>query len=146
MDHSMETAPVTVSRVLALDLIDGTGRAFPLRALLQYDAQDPYAVTMVFMTGADEVRWVFSRELLGDGLFEPAGDGDVHVWPCLDASGQAVVIIELCSPDGEALLQATSADVTEFVEQMNRVVATGKESAHVDIDRVISSILGAARA
>ena len=58
------------------------------------------------------MRWTFGRELLSDGLYEPSGDGDVHVWPCLDSDGRAVVIIELCSPDGEALVQARTSDLS----------------------------------
>ena len=66
------------------------------------------------------MRWTFGRDLLCEGLYEPSGDGDVHVWPCLDSDGHAVVIIELCSPDGEALVQAKTGDLSVFVERMSR--------------------------
>ena len=56
------------------------------------------AATTVFMTGTNTVRWTFGRELLCEGLYEPSGDGDVHVWPCLDSDGRAVVIIEPAPP------------------------------------------------
>ena len=95
------------------------------------------------MTGRSHVRWTFGRELLASGLFEPAGDGDVHVWPCLDADGHAVVIIELCSPDGEALVQARTGDLSSFVDRIVRLVELGAESTYIDVDGAISAILAA---
>jgi hypothetical protein len=143
MDYSMNTAPLAVAQAVTLDLIDSTGAATPLDAELQYDPRDPYAVTTVFMTGRSQVRWTFGRDLLTAGLYEPAGDGDVHVWPCLDAEGHAVVIIELCSPDGEALLQARTPALYAFVERIGRLVAPGSESEHLDLDATIAAILEA---
>lgn len=143
MDHSMETAPLTVTQPVQLELIDSTGASTPIEAELQYDPRDPYAVTTVFMTGRSHVRWTFGRELLASGLFEPSGDGDVHVWPCLDADGHAVVIIELCSPDGEALVQARTGDLSSFVDRIVRLVEPGAESTYIDVDGAISAILAA---
>lgn len=143
MDFSMNTAPLTVTQAVTLELIDPTGAVTPLEAELHYDPRDPYAVTTVFMTGSSQVRWTFGRELLSDGLFEPAGDGDVHVWPCLDADGHAVVIIELCSPDGEALVQARTGDLSSFVDRMVAAVEPGTESDYVDMDAMITAIFTA---
>ncbi|QNN52502.1 SsgA family sporulation/cell division regulator [Nocardioides mesophilus] len=146
MDYSMNTAPVTVTHPVTVDLIDATGNATPIEAELHYDPTDPFAVTAVFKTGSHQVSWTFGRELLVEGLYEPSGDGDVHVWPCLDSSGHAVVIIELCSPDGEALVQARTGDMQAFVARMNALVATGTESAHLDVDAAIAAILATGRA
>jgi hypothetical protein len=146
MDFSMNTAPLTVTQSLTLELIDQTGAVTPIDAELHYDPRDPYAVTTVFITGTTTVRWTFGRQLLSDGLYEPSGDGDVHVWPCLDSEGRAVVIIELCSPDGEALVQARTGDLSTFVERMSQLVEPGTESAHVDVDAAIDAIFAAAAA
>jgi hypothetical protein len=143
MDFSMNTAPVTVTQPVALELIDQTGGVTPIEAELHYDPRDPYAVTTVFMTGTSQVRWTFGRDLLAEGLYEPSGDGDVHVWPCLDSDGHAVVIIELCSPDGEALVQARTGDLSTFVDRMNRAVEPGRESEHVDVDAALAAIFAA---
>ena len=143
MDYSMNTAPLIVSQAVTLDLIDATGASTPLEAELQYDPRDPYAVTTVFMTGRSQVRWTFGRDLLAAGLYEPSGDGDVHVWPCLDADGHAVVIVELCSPDGEALVQARTGDLSAFVERMTKAVQPGTESDYLDLDAAITAILEA---
>jgi hypothetical protein len=143
MEYSMNTAAAVVTQAVALELIDTSGAATPIDAELRYDPADPYAVTTVFMTGTSQVRWTFGRELLAEGLYEPSGDGDVHVWPCLDSSGHAVVIIELCSPDGEALVQAKTGDLRTFVDRMSQTVALGRESELVDVDAAIAAIFAA---
>jgi hypothetical protein len=143
MDNTMNTATSRVTQNVTLELIDASGTATPMQAELTYNPSDPYAVTAVFMTGAGNVSWTFGRDLLVEGVYEPAGDGDVHVWPCLDADGHAVVIIELCSPDGEALVQARTGDLTTFVERMTSVVAPGNESSFLDLDGTIAAIFAA---
>lgn len=143
MDYPINTAPLIVTQRLNVELIDTTGASTPIGVDLVYDPADPFAVTAVFKTGAQDVTWTFGRELLTEGLFEPSGDGDVHVWPCLDDAGHAVVIIELCSPDGEALVQARTGDVQRFVERVTALVPAGEEAALLDVDGAIASILAA---
>lgn len=143
---SMNTAASVVTQTLTLELIDANGAPTPLSAELLYDPQDPYAVNTVFLPGSSRVSWTFGRELLLAGIYEPAGDGDVHVWPCLDADGHAVVIIELCSPDGEALIQARTGELSLFVDRMTHAVPPGTESAHLDVDAVIGAIFAAEKA
>ena len=143
MDDTMNTAPVTVTQPVMVELVGPTGGVTPVRSELIYDPKDPYAVTAVFMAGESHVRWTFGGDLLREGLTEPTGDGDVHVWPCLDAAGRAVVIIELCSPDGEALVQARTSDVLTFVDRMNAAVPQGTESSLLDVDSAIAAILQA---
>ena len=143
MDYQMNAAQTSVTQRVRLELIDATGGATPMDADLSYDPRDPYAVTAVFMTIAGQVRWTFGRDLLVEGLYEPTGDGDVHVWPCLSSSGSAVVIIELCSPDGELLVQASSRKVTSFVGAMLGSVPDGQESSFVDFDDELAQILSA---
>ena len=143
MDFSMNTAPLTITQPVMVELVGPTGGVTPVRSELIYDPRDPYAVTAVFMAGESQVSWTFGGDLLREGLSEPTGDGDVHVWPCLDAAGRAVVIIELCSPDGEALVQARTTDVLAFVDRMNAAVPPGTESALLDVDSAIAAILHA---
>ena len=136
-------APALVSQVLMLELVDPSGAVAPLETELSYDPADPLAVSATFATVAGRVRWTFGRDLLIEGLLEPVGDGDVHVWPCVDNDGNSVVIIELCSPDGEALVQGRTADITAFVERMTRSVAPGAEAALLDVDAAIAAIFAA---
>jgi len=132
--------PTLVSQVLMLELVDPSGAVAPLETELSYDPHDPLAISATFNTIAGQVRWTFGRDLLIGGLYEPTGDGDVHVWPCLDNDGHSVVIIELCSPDGEALVQARTVDITAFVEQMTAAVPQGDEGIYLDVDAAISAI------
>jgi hypothetical protein len=141
MQHSRNTTPPIVSQAVTLDLVHPTGTRTPVAAELQYDARHPYAVTTVFMTGGSQVRWTFGRDLLRVGLHEPTGVGDVHVWPGLDSDGNAVVMIELHSPDGDAHVQARTADLSAFVERMTSAVVPGTESERIDVDAAISAIL-----
>ncbi len=135
-----KTAQV-VTETVQLEFVDPQGDATSIEADLVYDPVDPYAVTMIFRTGVQEVHWTFGRELLVGGRYEPTGDGDVHVWPCLSSEGSAVVIIELCSPDGELLVQAAARHVDHFIGAMLRSVPDGQESAFVDFDGELSQLL-----
>ena len=58
MDYSMNTAPLTVTQTVTLELIDPTGAVTPIDAERHYDPRDPYAVTAVFMTGTGHVPTV----------------------------------------------------------------------------------------
>jgi hypothetical protein len=132
-----------IKQLVTLELIDAAGGATPLDTELAYDPRDPFAVSATFNTIAGDVRWTFGRDLLIGGLYEPTGDGDVHVWPCLDNEGEPVVIIELCSPDGEALVQVRTTDITAFVERMTAAVAPGAEADYMDVDAAIAAIFAA---
>ncbi len=136
-------APTLVSQVLLLQLVDPSGVVLPLETELNYDPADPLAVSATFSTVLGRVRWTFGRDLLIEGLVEPVGDGDVHVWPCVDDDGDSVVMIEFCSPGGEALVQGRTADMTAFVERMIRSVVPGDEGALLDVDAAIAAILAA---
>jgi len=113
----------------------------PLDAALGYNPADPFAVTVTFVTAAGDVVWTFARELLTRGLTDPAGEGDVHIWPCLDATGRAVVIIELSSPDGELVAQARTQDIYRFVSRSLALVPAGMESTYIDVDQLIDRLL-----
>ena len=134
---------VDVEASVQLRLVVADADAVPLPVSLRYCATDPYAVRAVFSGDGMEVEWVFARDLLRRGLSAPIGDGDVHVWPCLSSDGSAVVIIELCSPDGELLVQAGSRSVTRFVQGMLASVPDGQESTFVDFDDELAQILSA---
>ena len=53
------------------------------------------------------------------------------------------MIVELCSPDGEALVQAKTGDLSAFVERMTKAVQPGTESDYLDLDAAITAILEA---
>jgi hypothetical protein len=108
---------------------------------LHYDLADPYAVHATFRTGqGDGVSWVFARELLTLGVHRPAGDGDVRVWPSWSA-GAEVIFIGLTSPDGEALLQAPTRQLVDFLGRTYALCAQGQEREHLDVDGAIEALL-----
>ena len=146
MEFSGTVAPVPVVTSLTMELFAPLGTATPVDVELSYDPADPFAVAAVFDTTGERVCWTFARELLRLGLFEPTGDGDVHLWPSTDGSGEETVVIELCSPDGESTLQARAVVVASFLEATSRVVPFGSESSYVDIDALVAGILASAEA
>ena len=124
-----------------MECIDSRGRVQPLDTVFSYEQSDPYAVTIRFLTRAGDLPWTFSRDLLTRGLTDPAGDGDVHVFPDLADDGRAVVSIELSSPDGSLLTQARTHDVYRFVTRTLALVPAGTESEHLRIDEAITRLL-----
>lgn len=143
MNYDGEIQTGSVAQSVSMDCVDGAGQTLSIEAELGYSSADPYAVTTTFRTGGGDVVWTFGRDLLIRGLTAPSGDGDVHVWPCLDSAGQAVVIVELNSPDGELLVQVPTKEVYKFVNRTLGVVPIGTESAHLDLDLLINQLMAA---
>lgn len=138
--HATRTARARVAHSVVLRCVDNNSRVHDLAAQLSYDANDPFAVALSF-PGHPTVRpWIFGRDLLIDGLNEPAGDGDVHVWPSIDPNGRAVIVIELSSPHGELISQVGAKSLRDFVEEILTVVPAGTEADHLDIDALLADL------
>lgn len=86
---------------------------------------------------AEEIEWVFARQLLASGLDLPTGEGDVHVRPAL---GQRTVV-ELRSPDGVALLQFDRTELRRFLGSSYLAVPEGEELSRLDYDRALADLL-----
>jgi hypothetical protein len=135
-DRATGTIRVTVP------FVSGETQVQELRGDLVFDPADPYAVQLVFgHENGQGVTWSFARELLAEGLYDPAGDGDVLVWPCLGTTGTAVVVIELRSPHGMAMLQTSSKAVQRFVSDIYAAVPEGTESSRIALDDLVSYLL-----
>lgn len=128
---------------MTVECVDDRGSRHQLDVVLGYRRNDPYAVTMTFLTGTGDLTWTFGRDLLVHGVNVPTGQGDVHVAPSIGSNGRAVVHIELSSPDGHLVLQARAEDVQEFLNRATEVVAVGTEGEHVDVDLMITQLLDA---
>ena len=137
------TRAALVTEGVDLSFVDDEGCQANLDSDMVYDHRDPFAMSIVFKT-LPAVTWTFCRELLLTGMYEPTGDGDVHVWPCLSGDGEAVVIFEFCSPDGEVLVQAGQRECARFAERMLASVPQGEEPSHLDLDATIYQLLGGA--
>jgi Streptomyces sporulation and cell division protein, SsgA len=131
-----------VTQVITLDCVDLSGNIRQLDAELAYAADDPFAVRMTFRTRAGDVPWVFHRELLLAGTSDPAGDGDVHIWPSLDTQGRAVVVIELHSNSGSFVAQARTTEIHGFLTQSLAMVPLGTEQ--IDVDALVDFLLPSA--
>ncbi|MFF7181744.1 SsgA family sporulation/cell division regulator [Streptomyces sp. NPDC008121] len=135
------TENTVVERELELKLVLSPERAVPVPARLVYRTDDPYAVHITFHLGSEHpVDWTFARELLIEGVFRPCGHGDVRVWPT-KVEGREVVLMALSSPDGDALLEAPSAQVCAWLERTLRTVPSGTESERLGMDDGIAAIL-----
>lgn len=126
-----------------MEFVDTEGMSTPLDAEFEFNAADPFAVSILFKGEPAPVRWTFARDLLIEGFYEPTGDGDVHVWPCLSADGRAVVILELISPSGEVLIQVNSRELSQFLQRMLTAVPRGAESDLLDFDAELTNLLSA---
>ncbi len=135
----------SVSHEVALRLLDHDATTVPVRAILRYEAADPYAVRIGFHTAATTVvEWTFARELLDAGVRRAAGAGDVRVWPTRSApgsSGAGRVCVSLNSPSGTALFDAPCAELVVFLERAYEVVPAGAESGQLDLDAELALLL-----
>ena len=138
MDHTTHNLTV-ITAELPLAFADPGPETRTLEGALRYDPADPYAVTTTFRTGGLDVNWTFARDLLIEGVYEPTGDGDVHLWPCLSETGAAVLMIELVSETGGVLVEAPTAAVQKFINQMLAAVPQGAESDLLDLDAELSA-------
>ena len=136
----MSKASNLVRHRLTLHVV-GPDEPVPADAELRYDPTDPYAVAVAFIQTDAEVVWVFGRELLMKGVSEPAGLGDVGVFPALNQDGRAVVSLMLRSPGGQALAELPTRDVLDFLARTTRVVWPGTEADHMSADAAIEAIL-----
>ncbi|MFF3457944.1 SsgA family sporulation/cell division regulator [Streptomyces sp. NPDC002730] len=130
-----------VERELELRLVLSPELSIPVPARLTYRTDDPYAVHIAFHIGSDSpVKWNFARELLVEGVFRPCGQGDVRITPT-EVEGRSVVLMALSSPDGDALVEASAAAVSGWLERTLRVVPPGSESEQLGIDDGLAELL-----
>ncbi|MDV9193042.1 SsgA family sporulation/cell division regulator [Streptomyces sp. SR27] len=135
------TDNTTVERELELKLVLSPEQAIPVPARLAYRTDDPYAVHITFHIGTEHpVNWTFARELLVEGVFRACGHGDVRIWPT-KVDGRSVILMALSSPDGDALLEAPSAQVSAWLERTLRAVPPGTESERLGIDDGLAELL-----
>ncbi len=118
-------------------------RGSTLRVHMQFFVADPYAVRLRFSSGgAADVEWVFARRLLAEGLHRQSGHGDVRVAPLRGSRG-ATIAIELTAPTGQAVCEASSADLADFIDATERLIPIGAEPQVMDLDTELSALLTA---
>lgn len=120
----------------------GLRTLFGMEALwvgLAYDTRDPYAIHFTPRRGTQSPRWMFSRDLLDQGLFTEtgAGEGDVRLRPGADS---ATVVVELNSPDGFAALETSTAELVTFLERTYTAIPPGEEHHWIDFERELAML------
>ncbi|MER0446979.1 SsgA family sporulation/cell division regulator [Streptomyces sp. Edi4] len=116
--------------------------AFRIPVELTYEATDPYAVRMTFhLPGDAPVTWTFGRELLLDGINEPAGDGDVRIEPS-EPDELCDVHIKLQVGADRALFRAGVAPLVAFLDRTDKLVPLGQEWALGEFDGHLEDALG----
>jgi hypothetical protein len=104
-----------------------------------YDSAEPYAMTVAFATERGRwVEWVFARDLLIEGMTEPAGEGDLRIRPH-DESDE-LVMLEIHAPSGSATFALDIDDTEDFLAETLEMVPAGTESTHFDIDRLLAEL------
>ncbi|WP_369228582.1 SsgA family sporulation/cell division regulator (plasmid) [Streptomyces sp. R39] len=133
---------ITVEQPARARLITSESQELPVVATLRYTSEDPFAVHIDFpsevsLSGTD-ITWTFSRELLQEGLDAPAGQGDVHIWPC----GRAHTVLEFHAPEGLAMVQFDTHVLRSFLKRTFAAVAFGQEDIDVAVDRGLAALVG----
>jgi len=131
----------TLTQDIALHCLDELERPMSFIASFGYHPDDPFAVWLTFHIPAGDVRWAMARSLLVCGLTEPAGEGDIRLWPSIDEDGRAVVCMDFHSPEGRLVAAARTADLHGFLARTWQAVPAGTESDRVDLDRLAASLL-----
>jgi hypothetical protein len=142
--HPIRTTNEGMSQQIVLSCVDPWGRAVQVPTTLTYRAEDPYAVALVFHSASGDVEWVVARTLLLQGLAVACGEGDVKVHPSVDEQSRAITMLDFCSPDGRLVAEADSLGLRTFLASTFDMIPAGTESAHLDLDGLIASILDAA--
>ncbi|GAA1124264.1 SsgA family sporulation/cell division regulator [Kitasatospora arboriphila] len=110
-------------------------------ARLRYDAAEPYAAFLdCHINLPQPITWAFARSLLSAGALAPVGIGDVRVRPG-SILGRPAVLISLTGEHGTVHLWAAADDVQQFLAHTRRIVDVGRESEHLDLDRLLQQLL-----
>jgi hypothetical protein len=110
------------------------------RIHLSYDPWDPYAVVMMIrVAGGEEVRWMFSRELLAEGTHCSSGMGDVTVAPC-PAAPSDLLHMTLRNDVRAAVMELRLAPIDEFLASTYELVPAGWEGMFLKVDDDVRAI------
>ncbi|MGW4380997.1 SsgA family sporulation/cell division regulator [Kitasatospora sp. NPDC004531] len=138
--------PEATSTDLALDarIVLGEQQFVDIPVRLRYCEDDPYAVALEFLGQAAEAGvWQFSRDLLWDGLQQPAGLGDVRIWPPCSCHGRTSLRIMLQGEDGSVLLDLPARQIRRWLRRdAFALVPPGTESTLIDWDAELHSLTG----
>ncbi|WP_369228676.1 SsgA family sporulation/cell division regulator (plasmid) [Streptomyces sp. R39] len=108
---------------------------------LRYGRADPLAVHIDFPSlvspDGEDMTWSFARELLAQGLYEPAGIGDVYIWPC----GPAYTITEFRNHEGRAVAKFDTPVLRRFLLRSYALVERGGEEVEPALVERLTALL-----
>lgn len=121
--------------VFAMDLsLAGGDGEIPLPCTMKYNTNEPLEVVFVFHTARTDNQWVFSRDILINGLSGEAGEGDVRAW----RDGPIFHMIFKAHPH-QAKVWCETEVIQDFIEAVLIEVPFGEET--IDFDRELKSLL-----
>ncbi|GAA2385505.1 SsgA family sporulation/cell division regulator [Streptomyces glaucosporus] len=133
--------PAVIDHTVQARLVTVPSATRDVTVALRYDRHDPFAVQIVFPPDVSldghEVAWVFSRELLEEGLRVSVGQGDVRVRP----NGGTRTVVELRAPEGVAVIEFDTTALRGFLRGTYKLVRNGAEHLELDLDRALSALL-----
>jgi hypothetical protein len=94
---------------------------------------------VIRVSGNDEVRWMFSRDLLAEGTRCSSGMGDVTVAPCPEAPSD-LLHMTLRNDVRSAVMEMRSAPIEEFLGSTYEVVPAGWEGMFLRVDDDVRAI------
>jgi hypothetical protein len=139
LDGGADEGERLATQLSARVLRPGSG-SLAARIHLSYDPRDPYAVVMVIrVTGNDEVRWMFSRDLLAEGTRCSSGMGDVTVEPCPEGPS-ALLHMTLRNDVSSAVMEMRLEPIKEFLGSTYELVPVGWEGMFLKVDDDVRAI------
>jgi hypothetical protein len=85
------------------------------------------------------VSWLVARDLLAEGLYLPAGIGDVHVRP--HQRDWETTVLVLNSQDGRAEFELDTDALSNFLQATYEHIPPGAEHMALDLDTHIAVLL-----
>jgi hypothetical protein len=112
----------------------------PARIELGYTSSDAYAVRLHLLsprpcTAPED--WEVARELLAEGVDQPAGLGAVRVRPLT----RDWITLDLADSHGTVILVVATGDLRAFLGQTYRLVPAGEEAATFNWDDALRQIV-----
>ncbi|HEY1971383.1 MAG TPA: SsgA family sporulation/cell division regulator [Pseudonocardia sp.] len=116
------------------------GQETPLLTRWSYRSDDPFAVMMSIARPSGRwIDWLMARDLIIEGLDQPAGIGDVQLTPFSDGEFD-VLEVKIGDDEGFASLEFDRDLVERFLDASYDIVPVGAESTVIDVEAEIEKI------
>ncbi|MFJ8478013.1 SsgA family sporulation/cell division regulator [Kitasatospora sp. NPDC094011] len=113
-----------------------------LRGTFLYCTRRPFEVTLVLLEGCHpKPRWTFARDLLLDGVRQPAGEGEVRVRLTRRSGRTARVELILVSGGWCSVFSLGLIDLVQFLIPTMDLVPPGEEMRVLDLDDGLARLL-----